>query len=148
MSATTYKSVHLAKRPKDRIIPGETFNLKSHDAPKESDLKDGEVLFQSLYLSLDPAMRGWLNGERTSVQLCQFSNGLESILPDFLRFLCHVLHVMHSDSVLEDPFSTLLFLNLHCRHEIIHTTRPDRRGHARSRYWGRQSIEVRRFPRW
>jgi len=57
-----YRSVVLAKRPKDNIIPGETFTLKSQPAPTEADLKDGEVLFESLYLSLDPAMRGWLNG--------------------------------------------------------------------------------------
>ena len=62
MTATTYTSVHLAKRPKDVIIPEETFTLKTSDIPKAADLKDGEVLFQSLYLSLDPAMRGWMNG--------------------------------------------------------------------------------------
>lgn len=28
----------------------------------EKDLKDEQVLVESLYLSLDPAMRGWLNG--------------------------------------------------------------------------------------
>lgn len=28
----------------------------------EKDLKDGQVLVESIYLSLDPAMRGWLNG--------------------------------------------------------------------------------------
>ena len=63
MPASTYTSIHLAQRPKDKIIPGETFKLKSNEVPKESDLKDGEVLLQSLYLSLDPAMRGWMNGE-------------------------------------------------------------------------------------
>ena len=63
MPATTYTSVHLAKRPKDKIIPGETFNTKTNEIPQKFDLKDGEVLFQTLYLSLDPAMRGWLNGE-------------------------------------------------------------------------------------
>jgi len=59
---STYTAVHLAKRPKASIVPGETFELKQHPMPKESDLKDGEVLIKSLYLSLDPAMRGWLNG--------------------------------------------------------------------------------------
>lgn len=63
VSTPKSKSVHLAKRPRDRIIPGETFTLKTGEAPKDSDLKDGEVLLQSLYLGLDPAMRGWLNGE-------------------------------------------------------------------------------------
>jgi NADPH-dependent curcumin reductase CurA len=60
---STYNAVHLAKRPKEGIVPGDTFVLKKHPVPKASDLKDGEVIFQSLYLSLDPAMRGWLNGK-------------------------------------------------------------------------------------
>ncbi|KAI4223220.1 MAG: hypothetical protein L6R36_005591 [Xanthoria steineri] len=67
MTASTYTSVHLAKRPKDVIIPDETFTLKTNDIPKAADLKDGEVLFQSLYLSLDPAMRGWMNDTRSYV---------------------------------------------------------------------------------
>lgn len=61
--ASQYQSVHLASRPKDEIVPGETFRLQSNTAPKASDLKDGEVIFKTLYLSLDPAMRGWLNGK-------------------------------------------------------------------------------------
>lgn len=63
MSFSTYTSIHLAKRPKDQIIPGETFTSKTNEVPKESDLQKGQVIFQSLYLSLDPAMRGWLNGK-------------------------------------------------------------------------------------
>jgi len=59
---STYNAVHLAKRPTAGIVPGETFVLKKHSVPSESDLQDGEVVLQSLYLSLDPAMRGWLNG--------------------------------------------------------------------------------------
>ena len=59
---STYNEVVLAKRPKSAIVPGETFALKQVPMPKASDLKNGEVIFQSLYLSLDPAMRGWLNG--------------------------------------------------------------------------------------
>jgi NADPH-dependent curcumin reductase CurA len=61
---STYKAVHLAKRPKSTIVPGETFSIKEHPIPKAEDLKDGEVIFQTLYLSLDPAMRGWLNGKQ------------------------------------------------------------------------------------
>ncbi|KAF2665739.1 NADP-dependent leukotriene B4 12-hydroxydehydrogenase [Microthyrium microscopicum] len=64
---STYTAVHLAERPKAEILPGQTFTLKKHASPKESDLKDGEVIFQSLYLSLDPAMRGWLNDVRSYV---------------------------------------------------------------------------------
>lgn len=56
-------SVVLAERPVDDIIPGQTFHQKISPAPSPADLKDGEILVESLYLSLDPAMRGWLNGK-------------------------------------------------------------------------------------
>lgn len=56
-------SVVLAERPKAEIIAGQTFNQKTAPAPTSADLKDGEILVEVLYLSLDPAMRGWLNGE-------------------------------------------------------------------------------------
>lgn len=59
-----YQTVVLAKRPGfGPIVPGETFALKSATRPSEADLKDGQYEVKSLYLSLDPAMRGWLNGK-------------------------------------------------------------------------------------
>lgn len=64
---SSYTSVHLAERPKDRIIPGKTFTIQSQPLPDPSSLKDGEVLFQTLYLSLDPAMRSWLNPTRSYI---------------------------------------------------------------------------------
>ncbi|KAF2750748.1 NADP-dependent leukotriene B4 12-hydroxydehydrogenase [Sporormia fimetaria CBS 119925] len=60
-------SIHLAQRPTDRIIPGTTFKTQQSSIPSASSLKDGEVLFRTLYLSLDPAMRGWLNNTRSYV---------------------------------------------------------------------------------
>jgi NADPH-dependent curcumin reductase CurA len=60
--STQSLSIILAERPKDKIIPGKTFHQKIETAPSPDDLKDGEVLVETLYLSLDPAMRGWLNG--------------------------------------------------------------------------------------
>jgi NADPH-dependent curcumin reductase CurA len=63
MSQSTYQTVVLAQRPKATIVPGETFAVKENPMISESDLKDGEVLVEVLYLSLDPAMRGWLNGK-------------------------------------------------------------------------------------
>lgn len=63
---SSYRSVHLANRPRDHIEK-DTFEVKEHDLPKESQLKDGEVIFQSNYLSLDPAMRGWLNDTRSYI---------------------------------------------------------------------------------
>jgi NADPH-dependent curcumin reductase CurA len=66
--APTHKSVVLAKRPKDDIVPGETFKLVTDTpTPSASDLKDGEVLFETNYLSIDPAMRGWLNDTRSYI---------------------------------------------------------------------------------
>jgi NADPH-dependent curcumin reductase CurA len=62
MSQSTYQSVVLAQRPKALIVPGETFTLKTNPILTEKDLKDDQVLVEALYLSLDPAMRGWLNG--------------------------------------------------------------------------------------
>lgn len=56
-------SIVFAKRPTGEIIPGETFRVETKAAPTEADLKDGEVLFESHYLSLDPSMRVWLRGK-------------------------------------------------------------------------------------
>ncbi|KAG8427373.1 hypothetical protein J3459_006768 [Metarhizium acridum] len=54
--------VVLNKRPEDNIIPGETFRKVTDLAPSPKDLKDGEILVEVLLISLEPAMRGWLNG--------------------------------------------------------------------------------------
>ncbi|KAK4497830.1 hypothetical protein PRZ48_010484 [Zasmidium cellare] len=62
----TYKAIHLANRPKDAITPT-TFETKTHPTPSPSSLKDGQVLYQPHYLSLDPAMRGWLNDVRSYI---------------------------------------------------------------------------------
>ena len=61
----SYTAIHLAERPTDDIVPGKTFAAKQHTIPDEASLKDGEVLFKTLYLSLDPAMRGWLRDRRS-----------------------------------------------------------------------------------
>ncbi|KAK5162943.1 uncharacterized protein LTR77_011104 [Saxophila tyrrhenica] len=60
------KSIVLAQRPNDHIEP-DTFRVEESSVPSEASLKDGEVLFQSNYLSLDPAMRGWLNDTRSYI---------------------------------------------------------------------------------
>lgn len=62
----TYKAIHLANRPKDAIEPT-TFETKTHPTPSPSSLKDGQVLYQPQYLSLDPAMRAWLNDVRSYI---------------------------------------------------------------------------------
>ncbi|EKD14949.1 uncharacterized protein L3040_003855 [Drepanopeziza brunnea f. sp. 'multigermtubi'] len=67
MAQSTYTSVVLAQRPKALIVPGETFTLKENPMLSEKDLEDGQVLVETLYLSLDPAMRGWLNDKRSYI---------------------------------------------------------------------------------
>ncbi|KAK4124450.1 NAD(P)-binding protein [Parathielavia appendiculata] len=59
--------LELAERPKGEIEVGKTFRLRKVDAPTEADLKEGELLLECLYVSLDPAMRGWLDDRRSYV---------------------------------------------------------------------------------
>jgi NADPH-dependent curcumin reductase CurA len=58
-------SFHLAERPTDEIIVGKTFEQRTTPAPTADSLKDGQVLVEVLYLSLDPAMRTYLNDARS-----------------------------------------------------------------------------------
>lgn len=61
-------SIVLAQRPEGPIIPGQTFHQKhTSPAPSASDLQDGQILLETLYLSLDPAMRGWLADVRSYI---------------------------------------------------------------------------------
>jgi NADPH-dependent curcumin reductase CurA len=59
--------LELVERPKTNIIPGQTFRVRQVPAPTEADLKDGQVLLESLYISFDPAMRGWLDDKRSYI---------------------------------------------------------------------------------
>ncbi|KAI8712806.1 ADH-N-2 domain-containing protein [Fusarium sp. LHS14.1] len=56
-------SVVLAKRPVEKIIPGQTFKQKLLPSLNGDDLKSGEILVRTLYLSLEPAMRAWIKGD-------------------------------------------------------------------------------------
>lgn len=60
-------SYYLNERPTADIVKGQTFKSKKSEAPTADQLKDGEILVEALYLSLDPAMRGWLNDTRSYV---------------------------------------------------------------------------------
>ncbi|KAF7551221.1 hypothetical protein G7Z17_g5174 [Cylindrodendrum hubeiense] len=48
-------------RPSDAIIPTEVFTSRTVPSSSKEDLNDGEILVETLYLSLDPVMRNWLN---------------------------------------------------------------------------------------
>ena len=53
----------LAKRPVG--LPGpDTWTLTESEVP---ELKDGEILVRNHYISLDPAMRGWMNDTRSYI---------------------------------------------------------------------------------
>lgn len=65
--STQSLSIVLAERPKGPVIPGQTFRQEHHPVPPASSLKDGEVLLETIYLSLDPAMRSWLDDVRSYV---------------------------------------------------------------------------------
>jgi NADPH-dependent curcumin reductase CurA len=62
--------ITLRARPKGLIEPDltgkGTFNLeKGVKLPSLADLKEGNILVRVEWLSLDPAMRGWLNDSRS-----------------------------------------------------------------------------------
>lgn len=59
----TYKQLRLVSRPMGLPKPGD-FEIVAEPAPTPAD---GEVLVETLYLSLDPAMRGWMNDTRSYV---------------------------------------------------------------------------------
>ncbi|KAM0796904.1 hypothetical protein BDR22DRAFT_954331 [Usnea florida] len=63
----TTQTVILASRPKGDIQPGETFKTQPQKKLSKDDLQPGQALVETIYLSLDPAMRGWLNDTRSYV---------------------------------------------------------------------------------
>lgn len=55
------QTVVLAERPEGNIQPGKTFKMQPQKKLSNDDIKDGQALVETIYLSLDPAMRLWLN---------------------------------------------------------------------------------------
>ncbi len=58
------RQIILAKRPPPGLVTPDIFAVK--EAPL-ADLADGEVLIKIAYVSLDPAMRGWINEGKSYV---------------------------------------------------------------------------------
>ncbi|KAH6623637.1 hypothetical protein F5144DRAFT_368336 [Chaetomium tenue] len=61
------QQLELAERPTGPIVPGKTFRQRTVAAPTEADLQDGQLLLECLYVSYDPAMRGWLDDKRSYI---------------------------------------------------------------------------------
>jgi len=57
------KQMKLVKRPVG-MPEADTWNLETNPIP---ELKDGEVLIQNHYISLDPAMRGWMRDVKSYI---------------------------------------------------------------------------------
>lgn len=58
------KQYKLAKRPIG-LPEADTWSLESHPIPS---ISDGEVLIKQHYISLDPAMRGWINEGKSYIE--------------------------------------------------------------------------------
>ncbi|KAK4048139.1 hypothetical protein OIV83_005009 [Microbotryomycetes sp. JL201] len=66
----TQSRITLQKRPEAEVSPDLTGNghfLLETNVPIDKDLKDTECLVKVEYVSLDPAMRGWLNATRSYI---------------------------------------------------------------------------------
>ncbi|GJM33045.1 MAG: NADP-dependent oxidoreductase [Saprospiraceae bacterium] len=57
------KQLILSKRP-EGLPKADTWTLEEHPIPK---IKDGEILIKQLYISLDPAMRGWMRDVKSYI---------------------------------------------------------------------------------
>ena len=57
------KQLVLAKRPVG-LPTADTWNLVTSPIPTP---EEGQVVIQQMYISLDPAMRGWLNDTRSYI---------------------------------------------------------------------------------
>ncbi|KIJ62805.1 hypothetical protein HYDPIDRAFT_113911 [Hydnomerulius pinastri MD-312] len=77
MSSNTYTKIVLRSRPEADILP-DTFETQT---VSKDDLKagPGEVVVQVTYLSLDPAMRGWLRDVRSYLPPVQIGEVMRAI---------------------------------------------------------------------
>ncbi|APG64474.1 NADP-dependent oxidoreductase [Tenacibaculum todarodis] len=57
------KQIIFKKRPVGNV-EADTFELQNNPIP---ELKEGEILIQNHYISLDPAMRGWMNDTKSYI---------------------------------------------------------------------------------
>src|ERR1700734_2127623 len=65
MAQNNYTRIVLQERPVTNIVPTATF--RSEVLPLDLEPKDAQVLVKVNWLSLDPAMRGWLRDTRSYI---------------------------------------------------------------------------------
>jgi NADPH-dependent curcumin reductase CurA len=69
MSIPTETKVYVLANPPTGAIKPDTFKLETQSLPKESELKDGELLFKTVAVSNDPAQRTWMTKDVDAVSL-------------------------------------------------------------------------------
>ncbi|KAK3937155.1 hypothetical protein QBC46DRAFT_268177 [Diplogelasinospora grovesii] len=94
--------IELAERPVGDIVPGKTFRQRTLPAPTPSDLQDGQLLLEGLYLSLDPAMRAWLDDRRSYVPPVQIGEVMRG------NTICRVLASKSSKAKAGDTVVAML----------------------------------------
>jgi NADPH-dependent curcumin reductase CurA len=77
MAPQNYTRIVLQERPKTHIVPSTTF--RSEVLPFDLKPGDAQVLVKVNWLSLDPAMRGWLNDGRSYVPPVQIGDVMRAI---------------------------------------------------------------------
>jgi NADPH-dependent curcumin reductase CurA len=82
MSIPTETKVYVLANPPTGAIKPDTFKLETQSLPKESELKDGELLFKTVALSNDPAQRTWMTKDVDAVSLLLEKSNVELIGSD------------------------------------------------------------------
>jgi NADPH-dependent curcumin reductase CurA len=77
MSPNTFSQIVLRERPVAGILP-DTFESKTK-AFDEVHVGNSQALVQITYLSLDPAMRGWLNDARSYLPPVKIGEVMRSV---------------------------------------------------------------------
>jgi NADPH-dependent curcumin reductase CurA len=76
MSIPTHQTrIFLAERPQGPIVPGQTFKEETVPLP---ELQEGQVLVRVEHVSLDPAMRGWVNDARSYIPPVQIGETMRA----------------------------------------------------------------------
>ncbi|MFD1863188.1 NADP-dependent oxidoreductase [Planococcus chinensis] len=74
MAPTTYKEIHLVNRP-EGMPSDEDFKFVEQEVPA---LNDGEILLKTLYLSVDPYMRGRMQDAKSYIAPFQLNEAITS----------------------------------------------------------------------
>lgn len=59
--------VYILNEPPAGAIKPDTFKIETQPLPKESELKEGELLLKTIALSNDPAQRTWMQKDVDAV---------------------------------------------------------------------------------